>query len=196
MIEITRFLERLEHNKTNIITADIQDLLRIRANVIYALKLILRKEESLGKIMKEQKEYIENILYEIEQRQSEIKGVLTNEIEKEEEENGREIKEEEIKTEILIQHQEMADSMTQEMLKFAQNMKINAQTMGKIAERDQILVSSVGHLLGKNIDIMRNANKRLIKYRKINKGTFLLSLLSIGVVFISFFIVFFIMHLT
>ncbi|KAG4303555.1 hypothetical protein PCK1_000073 [Pneumocystis canis] len=195
MIEITRFLERLEHNKTNIITADIQDLLRIRANVIYALKLILRKEESLGKIMKEQKEYIENILYEIEQRQSEIKGVLTNEIEKEEEENGREIKEE-IKTEILIQHQEMADSMTQEMLKFAQNMKINAQTMGKIAERDQILVSSVGHLLGKNIDIMRNANKRLIKYRKINKGTFLLSLLSIGVVFISFFIVFFIMHLT
>ncbi|KAG5439309.1 hypothetical protein PCK2_000870 [Pneumocystis canis] len=193
MIEIIRFLERLECYQAKVQTADRHDLLRMRANVMYALKLILRQENTLGKELQEQKQRLETILYEIEQRREDLKERSMNEIE---EEKRVEIKEEKIETEILMQHREMADSMTEEMLKFAQDMKMNAHTMGKIAERDQKLVSSAGHLLGKNIDNMRKANQRLAQYRKINKGTFLLSLLSIGIVFISFFIVFFIIHLT
>ncbi|KAG5519671.1 hypothetical protein PMAC_001827 [Pneumocystis sp. 'macacae'] len=136
-MDIKRFLERLERNKPMICTADKPDLSRMRANVMYARRLILRAEQS-GKSIWPQKQQIEAILEQIDARQAEIEVKKTNIVVK------NEYKPDTVDTkqkteEILMQHQEMADAMTEEMLRLAQEMKMNAHTMGEIAERDKLV---------------------------------------------------------
>ncbi|KTW26272.1 uncharacterized protein T551_03571 [Pneumocystis jirovecii RU7] len=135
-MDVKRFLERLERNKPKIYTADKPDLARIRANVMYARRLILREEQS-GKPMWAQKQQIDAILDQIEARRAEIEAKKADIVVKDEYPVDTVDRKQEETEEILMQHQEMADAMTEKMLRLAQEMKMNAHTMGEIAERDK-----------------------------------------------------------
>ncbi|KAG4304938.1 hypothetical protein PORY_001613 [Pneumocystis oryctolagi] len=191
-MDVQRLLDRLERTRANIYTAEPPDLARMRANVMYIRRCILHAEQALGRPMRAEKRRVEGILQEIEDRQSEtsIKEEVT------EEKVSEEAVVLETTEQILMHHREMAEVMTQEMLRLAKGMKVNAQAMGQIAERDQMLISSAGELLAKNINTMQNTNQRLGQYKKAGKGTFWLNVLSIAIVFTSFIIVFFVVHLT
>ncbi|KTW29375.1 hypothetical protein T552_01329 [Pneumocystis carinii B80] len=191
-MDIQRFISRLQVNLTKLPYAEIPELAKIRANARYARKLILRAEDS-GQNMRLERQEIEDIIEKIEEKQKEKEDKLEiDEVQEEPVENN----ELEATEEILLQHREMADAMTEEMLRLAREMKVNARAMGEIAERDQSLILSTGNLLGKNLNIIQIANKRLEKYRRVRSGTFWLSVLSIIIVFISFFIVFFLVRIT
>ncbi|EMR11616.1 hypothetical protein PNEG_00056 [Pneumocystis murina B123] len=190
-MDIQRFISRLQVNLTKLSYAETPELAKIRANARYARKLILRAED-LGQNMRVERQKIEEIIERIEEKQKEEDNLEIDEVEEKSVENI----ELEATEEILIQHREMADAMTEKMLRLAQEMKVNARAMGEIAERDQSLILSTGNLLGKNLNIIQITNKRLEKYRRVNSGTFWLSLLSIIVVFISFFVVFFLVRIT
>ncbi|QSL64346.1 hypothetical protein MERGE_001646 [Pneumocystis wakefieldiae] len=173
-MDIQRFISRLQASLAKLSCPEAPELAKIRANAKYVRKLILRAEDS-GQNMRVERQEIEGIIEEIEEKQREKEDTL----EIEEEEESAENIESEVTEEILIEHRKMADEMTQEMLRLAQEMKVNARAMGEIAERDQSLILSTGNILGKNLNIMQITNKRLEKYRRVRTGTFFISVLSI-----------------
>lgn len=212
-MEVDRLLKRLENSITRLPEAEKHDIARWKANAMFARKWILRLTLSGEKLYAQQKQ-LEKILLRIEEIEQNLQAntpekTIQDTTHKESIQSAYKVHKttplsanslEDAKPpsaqDILMERQAMADAMTQELLRMAQGMKANAHTIGKIVEQDQMLIQSADNLLGKAIGRIQSTNKRLMQYRKTSKGTFWLSLISIGVVFISFIVIFVLTRIT